>query len=90
MTLHINSFHASGDLCRLLIIFANSLDPDQAQQNVGPDLHPNCLTLWQYSWQIFFEKVKQKKKKKKKNPDDKKVCAKLPSMQIIKGTEYIQ
>ena len=26
------------------ITFANSLDPDQAQQNVGPDLNPNCLT----------------------------------------------
>ena len=25
--------------------FANSLDPDQARQNVGPDLDPNCLTL---------------------------------------------
>ena len=24
--------------------FANSLDPDQARQNVGPDLDPNCLT----------------------------------------------
>ena len=24
--------------------FANSLDPDQAQQNVGPDLAPNHLT----------------------------------------------
>ena len=24
--------------------FANSLDPDQAQQNVGPDLDPNSLT----------------------------------------------
>ena len=23
----------------------NSLDPDQARQNVGPDLDPNCLTL---------------------------------------------
>ena len=31
--------------CRLLITFANSLDPDQARQNVGPDLDPNCLTL---------------------------------------------
>ena len=30
-------------LC-LLIAFANSLDPDQGQQNVGPDLDPNCLT----------------------------------------------
>ena len=28
--------------CRLLITFANSLDPDQAPQNVGPDLDPNC------------------------------------------------
>ena len=25
--------------------FANSLDPDQARQNVGPDLDTNCLTL---------------------------------------------
>ena len=22
---------------------ANSLDPDQARQNVGPDMDPNCL-----------------------------------------------
>ena len=29
----------------LLITFANSLNPNQAQQNVGPDLGPNCLTL---------------------------------------------
>ena len=30
-----NSFPSRGDLCHLLITFANSLDPDQAQQNVG-------------------------------------------------------
>ena len=29
----------------LLITFANCLDHDQARQNVGPDLDPNCLTL---------------------------------------------
>ena len=28
-----------------LITFANTLDPDQARQNDGPDLDPNCLTL---------------------------------------------
>ena len=50
----INSFPASGNFCRLLINFVNSLDPDQAQQNVGPDLDPNCLTLWWYSWKIFL------------------------------------
>ena len=39
-----NFFHASRDLCLLMIIFANALDPDQNQQNVGPDLDPNRLT----------------------------------------------
>ena len=34
-------------LC-LLITFANSLDPDQDGQNVGPDLDPNFLTLKWY------------------------------------------
>ena len=31
--------------CCLLITFANSLDPDQARQDVGPDLDPHCLKL---------------------------------------------
>ena len=31
--------------CRLLMTFANSFDPDQARQYVGPDLNPNRLTL---------------------------------------------
>ena len=36
-----NSLSARGDFsCQL----TNSLDPDQARQNVGPDLDPNCLT----------------------------------------------
>ena len=29
----------------LLLTFANSLDPDQDRQNVGPDLDLNSLTL---------------------------------------------
>ena len=40
-----NSLPASGDFCCLLITFANSLDPDQDRQNVGPDPDPNHLTL---------------------------------------------
>ena len=47
--------------CCLLKTFANSLDPDQAQQNVGPDLDPNCLTLWKYSWKNFLKKLILKK-----------------------------
>ena len=38
------SFLSCGDFSRLLISFANSLDPIQDQQNVGPDLDPNHLT----------------------------------------------
>ena len=41
----LNSFPAIGNICCLLITFANSLDRYQARQNVGPDLDPNCLTL---------------------------------------------
>ena len=44
VVLPFNSLPASGDFCCLLITFANSLDPDQARQIVGPDLDPNCLT----------------------------------------------
>ena len=42
-------FNSLSTECHLLITFANSLDPDQAGRNVGPDLDPNCLTLWWYS-----------------------------------------
>ena len=31
--------------CPLLITFVNSLNPDQAQQYVRPDLDQNCLTF---------------------------------------------
>ena len=41
----INSFHASRDLCHLLITSANSLYQDHDRQNVGPDLDSSCLTL---------------------------------------------
>ena len=36
-----NSFLAAGAICRVLTNFANSLDPEQDRQNVGPDLDPN-------------------------------------------------
>ena len=39
------SLPASNLFCCLLIIFVNSLDPDQTQQNFTPDLDPNYLTL---------------------------------------------
>ena len=75
-----NSFPASGDFCCLLITFADSLSPDQAQQNVGPDLDPNCLTLWWYSWEIFFEKVNFEKK----STDDKKGMQSYPACKELR------
>ena len=38
----IKAFFAGGNICRLPIKFANSLDP---YQNVDPDLDSKCLTL---------------------------------------------
>ena len=35
----------SDKFCHPQIIFANSLDPDQARHNDGPDLDPSFLTL---------------------------------------------
>ena len=54
--------YSPSTLClhRLLVTFANSLDPDQAQQNVGPDLDLNCLTLMVFL-KDFFEKMILKK-----------------------------
>ena len=34
---NVNSLPASGKFCHPPVIFANSLDPDQAQQTVRPD-----------------------------------------------------
>ena len=44
--------------CCLLINFANSLDTDQASQNIEPDVDHICLTLrWYIFMKEFFEKV---------------------------------
>ena len=50
----VNSFPLVTNFYHLLKSFANSLDPDQAHQNVGPDLDPNCLTLMIFL--IFYRK----------------------------------
>ena len=53
-----NSLLASGNFCHLLLTFANSLDPDQAPKNVGPDLDPNCMTPWWYWKRSSIQRVK--------------------------------
>ena len=49
------------DFWRQLITFANSLEPDQVQQYVSPDLDSNLLTLWYCSWKNFLKKFMLKK-----------------------------
>ena len=57
----LSSFSASGNFWRLLITFANSLDPGQARHAVGPDLAPNYLIVWWYSLNNFLKKLILKK-----------------------------
>ena len=44
----LHAFLSSADifqnkLFKKILLGSNTLDPDQARQNVGPDLGPNCL-----------------------------------------------
>ena len=72
-----NSVLASGDFCHLLIFFANSLDPDQDQQNVGPDLDPNCLSD-SVQKKFFLKNLILKKVSRQQQKHEK-----LPSMQRV-------
>ena len=55
-----------GYFCRLLIAFANSLEPDQGHHLVGPDLGQDCLLVFlKYFFENFnFEKIQQAIKKR--------------------------
>ena len=57
----LNSFLVSGDFCRLLTTFANSLDSDKAIKNVSTDLDPTGLTLEKCSGNNFWKKLILKK-----------------------------
>ena len=59
---------------------ANSLDPDQAGQNVGTGLGPNCLTL------VVFLKILSFKKSIK-NPQNEKAC-KITQYKDIRYQRY--
>ena len=66
--------------------FENSLDPDQARHNVGPDLDPSCLTLWWYSSKNFRKKLILKKsadnnKSMKNHPEGKELKSDFMNMQ---------
>ena len=48
--------------CCLLIVFANSLDPGQYRQNIGPELDTDCLPSSESVSVRVFEKVNFGKK----------------------------
>ena len=52
----------SGDFCCLLIVFANSLDPGQYRQNIGPELDTGRLPSSESVSVRVFEKVNFGKK----------------------------
>ena len=47
--------------------FARSLDPDQHQQNISPDLDPNYFTLRKFFEKVNFEKKSADDNKNMKN-----------------------
>ena len=55
---------------KLVITFANSLDPNQDRQNVCPDLDPSCLKLVvfleEFNEKVNFDKSQQTTTKHKK------------------------
>ena len=62
------------------IIVTNNFDTDQNQQNVSPDLDPNCFTLWWHYLKDFFKKReffggKSADRKKIKNYPAKSLCS---------------
>ena len=59
ISIEVIYFLASVKFGHLLIAFANSLNPDQDQQKVGPDLDPNRLTLIVFLKNDYFEKGQQ-------------------------------
>ena len=62
---HLADSALSLHYCRLLVMFAKRLDPDQARQIVGADLDPNCLMV--FLKYVFEKKLILKKVKKKAN-----------------------
>ena len=61
--------------CGLLLTFANRLDPDQDQQNVGPDLDPKPFDTDSVHEFFFVEKAQVSRQQQKHE--------KLPSMQRV-------
>ena len=69
----------------LLITFANSLKPDQAQQYVRPDLDPNCMTLMVFLKELFY-----KVDFEKKSADDNKSMKNYPVGKMLMILVYAQ
>ena len=74
---YFNFLIASDGFCSISLTFGNSLGSDQARQNVGPDLDPNCLIL------IVFLKlfILNKEEKYLQTTNNLEI---LPSMQSVK------
>ena len=66
--------------CRLLITFANSLDPDQDRQKVGTDFDPNCLCCTHFLKKLILKKKSADAKENMKNYP---ACKELNISQVL-------
>ena len=60
--------------CRLLILFANSFDPEQDRQNVGPDVGPNLCHSDSFP-ERFFGKISFENKSQQKTTRARKIAS---------------
>ena len=82
---HQPSPHQKKTTSELDPLWQNFLDPCNTQQNIGPDLDPNCLTFWWYSWNYSSKNLILLNK----NCRQWKFIKKIPSMQSV-STELLQ
>ena len=75
------------ETCRLLITFANSLDSDQDQQNVGSDLDPNCLCRTHFLKKLILKKKSADDKENMKNYP---ACKELNISQVLTKERFFE
>ena len=62
-----------------MITFANSLVPDQARQNVWPDLDPTVVFLKEFFENVYLGKNCRQQKNMQNDPADKEYLTLCPS-----------
>ena len=81
---YVNSFLASSDFCHLLIIFANSFNPDLDRHKVGHDQDSNCFDTLIVILKELFEKVYLEK-----SANDNKSMKNYPACRVFQKCNFL-